>query len=560
MASQIDDALSLYEAALDQVEQAHEPVPEAVLAVLVSRDQVQKVQQTSLSSTALITLSRYDERLRLWAKQGVSTFDFASWRALVNPEPQSWWWFLDEANQSLQPTTLTTYQQLVTRLEAVSQGDDAFPHQAATESLDTHSLAASVGAIAAPDSSDRQQLMRLILGLYLVRDGLDRQVKNTEFTAEQLALLSQLDERFRQQLNALSQQIDRRSLSQTLQQLDKVRKILRPSPDAWWWFSKVNVHWWDRLDSTWNALSLLGLGASLSLLVDTVPRFLSGGPSIIGGFVLVGQAFLAVVGGGVLTNTGKRLMEQSLERVNLPKHYWQEVRFLGVLLLLLLLIGLRVSLPSFARVYHAFGVRDYRNGELSSAEDHYQRALALYPSYTNARFNLGFLYEDLQNYDKARTEYALAARAGSVAAHNNLARLEIVAGNYREALNHLQRPQVQTYLNRPISDDPQVQETALELQYNLLKNTAWALQSLGFYEDAADLLQQAIELNTQLEEKKASAYCLYGQSLEALEQPQRALGAWRNCIDYSESLRNPEEFEWLYTARQRVQGDLEAPQ
>jgi TolA-binding protein len=62
--------------------------------------------------------------------------------------------------------------------------------------------------------------------------------------------------------------------------------------------------------------------------------------------------------------------------------------------------------------YNNSGFQDYLNGRLDSAEKKYKRAIELYPDYTEAHYNLGLLYEDLQNLERARTEYGLAVQSG----------------------------------------------------------------------------------------------------------------------------------------------------
>ncbi|MEO0826830.1 MAG: tetratricopeptide repeat protein [Cyanobacteria bacterium J06639_16] len=541
----IDDVLNQYGAALITLEQSDDPTPEEALTVLVNRDRVQQaLQQTSVSSAMLLVILQYDQRLKSRVEQALQIFDFASWRALVNPQPQAWWWFLDEANRPQQLDPMSVYEHLITQL-------DNYPSRLADSSLQQSADAeatVAAAAIAAPTTEHHIGLTRQILEVYRVRDGLQQQVESGELSAEQLAKLGQLDDHFRHQLDDLSQQADRRHLSKMLDQLDKVRRVFNPPVDAWWWFSKVNVHWWDSLDWVWNALTLVFLTASFSLLTDTVTRFLTGGPGVVGGFAVITQASLALIGGGSLTKTGKQLVARALETLQLPKHYWQEIRCLGATVLLFIFIGMRSSLPIFARAYNNLGLLDYRAGDFSSAEANYQRAIALYPNLPQAHYNLGLLYEDLQDYGQARSEYALATQGGQIEAYNNLARLQMLDENYLEALNLLQNPQVQHYT--------QDANTNSELRYTLLKNTAWALQGLGFHREAVNRLQQAIELDDQ----RAVAYCLLAQSLEAIESSQRALMAWQDCRSYPETLQNPEEHEWFFKAGQRIQGDLEEPQ
>ena len=221
---------------------------------------------------------------------------------------------------------------------------------------------------------------------------------------------------------------------------------------------------------------------------------------------------------------------------------------MGATLLLLFFVSLRFSLPIFAIRNNNSGYHDYKRNKLSSAEAKYKRAIALDPGLSEAHYNLGLLYEDLQNYDLARTEYTLATKGGIIRAYNNLARLEVLTGRYREAYSLLQNSQVQEYLRDA--------NAAPEDQYTLLKNTAWALQGLGFHQRAIEHLEQAIQINDQLDTKQASAYCLMGTSLKKLGKSEAASDAWNNCVyaaETSEALRNPEEYEWFLRARQHVQ-------
>ena len=562
----LDDTLRKYDLALVTLEQSDSPTPHAVLEVIISRDRIQQVLQTDpVPPTTLLSLLQYDERLRFWAQGQMSGFDLQGWRSLVNPDSSAWWWFLDEDYPFEQPGTIGTYDQLITDLEthgwlpvpepaapeptAADKNDSPSPHDS-PPTADSITQLLAVNKTTPQDSEDSSlRLTRRVLGIYLIRDALQLQVHNNELSAGQLERLSQLDDRFNQQLDALSYQADRQSLSTTLGQLDKLRSVLKPPSEAWWWFSKVNVHWWDRLDVVWNSFTLIWLTASFSLLTDIVSRFLVGGTGIVGGFAVITQASLALIGGGSFTSRGQQLVERALESLNLPKHYWQEVRFLGATLLLLNFIGLRAALPFFARTYNNLAFADYMQGELSSAQIQYRRAIALNPNMREAHYNLGLLYEDLQNYEDARTQYSLAAEVGQIEAYNNLARLEILNDAPREALKLLLVDDVEAILEESNPDTA----TAQTLRYALLKNKGWALGELGFHQDAVQQLRQA----TELDPNRAVAYCLLAQNLETLDQPQAALSAWKNCSRYPDTLRNPEEFEWFYRAGQQIRASGE---
>ncbi|MEM9978196.1 MAG: hypothetical protein AAF808_11260, partial [Cyanobacteria bacterium P01_D01_bin.2] len=266
----LDDIFRKYDLALVTLEQSDTPTPHAVLEAITSRDRIQQVLHTyPVPPTTLLSLLQYDDRLRLWAQGQMSGFDLQGWRSLVNPDSSAWWWFLDEDYPFEQPGTIGTYDQLITDLEThgwlpVTAAPDPTaaadrpspPGTPATADSITQLLAVSE-TTPQPSEDSSLRLTRRILGIYLVRDALQLQIHNNELSAGQLERLSQLDDRFSQQLDALSYQADRQSLSTTLGQLDKLRSVLKPPPEAWWWFSKVNVHWWDRLDVVWNSFTLV---------------------------------------------------------------------------------------------------------------------------------------------------------------------------------------------------------------------------------------------------------------------------------------------------------------
>lgn len=556
MTFQLDALLSEYDKVLTQLEQSDSLLPEDVWAVLVHRDRIQQALQAHIAACdpanvdlgrLMLLLAPYDQRLRTWGTEAANAFEFADWRSLIIPNSQAWWWFLDATNQPQPSDNLNTYEQCLTHLAKQFRELQVLGEEGGSQSLNAPGMAEDPTSLPADtklSGVNSQPATRQILAICLVRDALQRNIENEQLNADELAQLSHLDGQFQQQLAQLSENADRRYLGTILEALDKVRSTVAPSPEAWWWFVKVNVHWWDHLDWVWNTLTVVWLTASFSLLTDTATRFLAGGPGLLGGFAVIGQAFLALAGGGSFTQTGQRKVEGTLEQLNLPKHYWQEARFIGATALLLAFIGMRSSLPTIARAYNNIGLNlHYRNGDFSSAEANYQRALALDPDLAPAHYNLGLLYEDLQNYEAAHAEYAFAVQAGLIPAYNNLARIEILEGRYREALSLLQDPRVQTYV-QSLEADPGV-------EYSLLKNRAWALQGLGFHQDAIDELNQAIELN----QENGTAYCLLARSLEELEQAKSAFNAWEKCIEYEDTLRNPEEYEWLYLARERLHDD-----
>lgn len=167
------------------------------------------------------------------------------------------------------------------------------------------------------------------------------------------------------------------------------------------------------------------------------------------------------------------------------------------------------------------GLANYQQGHLPAAEFYYKLALIFTPEMEGLQYNLGSLYEEQQVWDKARAAYQLELKHDFDKAYNNLARLEILDGNYTAAL-----PLIETGLS--LTENEQV-------KYNLLKNLGWAQLELSNYQQAQFNLQTAISLD----KNRASAYCLQAQVWEHLEQSSVALTAWQNCLEYA----NPDNFD-----------------
>ncbi len=343
---------------------------------------------------------------------------------------------------------------------------------------------------------------------------------------DSLLTLVQLDDRLRKQAGPIAQSVN----------LTEWRASLNPPAQAWWWFLEAHVppHRSDRFDWLWSATAVLCLTGSLSLLVDISSRFLKGGPDTFGAFAVIVQSTLTLLAaGGALTKAGQEVIERALKSLNAPKHFWNEIKLGLAVALLLGLVSFHLSLPQIAILYNNNGLENYRAGHLASAQFDYDRALKLNPDYPEAHYNLGLLYEDLQDPDRARTEYQLALSGGLDAAYNNSARLYILEENYSAA--------VQLLL---VGLDSAQDDT---VRYDMLKNLGWARLGQGRYAEAKASLEPAIALASE----KAAAYCLLAQVLEAQDDQARALVEWENCLKFADG-RNPDEDAWIDLARRAL--------
>lgn len=313
-----------------------------------------------------------------------------------------------------------------------------------------------------------------------------------------------------------------------------------PPQEHWWWFLEAPIHRLDRFDWVWNALTVASFTASLSLVVDISSRFVSGGPGFLGSFAIISQSALTLLtAGGVLTEAGRKGIEEILSRLGIKKYLWQEVKLGLSGVLLLSLIGFRVSLPLISDYFNERGLDNYLTGDWSSAQSDYKRALSLNPDNAEAHYNLGRLYEDLQELDKAWTQYRLSAQAGLDAAYNALGRIYIQENKNSQAASLLLRGL------------EKLQEGDAQTQYALLKNLGWARLKQERYADAETYLREAIALEGAFEQTPAAAHCLLAQVIEKKEGQDSALQEWEICLGYAD-VRYPEEDAWYGMARERV--------
>lgn len=349
------------------------------------------------------------------------------------------------------------------------------------------------------------------------------------------AVLTYLDRRLRKQSEKITQVAD----------LEDLRTSFHPKAEAWWWFfeAPVPIYWWDRFDRLWNALAIFLSLLSLFALYSISTRFLSGDRDTLGSVVVALQtALTGLVIGGVLTKDGHMTIDRVLTTLKVPIHFKQEGRLLLVTLLLVSLIGFRLSFPLISNAYTFNGAKDYEAGRLVEAQLNYRRAINLNPDNLEARFKLALALEDLGELEDASREYRIVSssrktdpNALNLEGLNNLARLHILAEDYDEAVPLLLQAQ------------DQVKSEAEYLRYSILKNLGWARLGQERYDEAEVYLQEAIKVNDAM----APAHCLLAQVLEELEQPQDAIAVWERCLS-SARVADPDEDKWYGMARERL--------
>jgi len=264
-----------------------------------------------------------------------------------------------------------------------------------------------------------------VLEILAARDELQRALKDEQsIPPDLLSQIYDLDAKLKGKADKINRAIA----------LADYRESLPEQPQDWWW----------QLDSKNANLLLKGLAVltwtgSLGLLANIASRFLSGGVGVVGAAAIFFPSFLTMLQArSELTEAGQQRFENTLVQLGVPHQYRESIKFLTLLMLFGFLLGFWFLIPTISEIYNQQGLRSAKNGNLGTAQENYQRAIALDPDNVSAHYNLGNLYEDLQEFDKAKTEYLIAVQGNVPEAYNNLGRLFIQQKKYPEAVSLIQ--------------------------------------------------------------------------------------------------------------------------
>jgi tetratricopeptide (TPR) repeat protein len=244
--------------------------------------------------------------------------------------------------------------------------------------------------------------------------------------------VKELDDRLKKQTSYINQ----------VTKLADWQAILNPPQKEWWWLLDpiTPKHFRDRFDWLWRFFSLILLTASLSFVADISTRFLSGGPDLAGVFgVIVPTVLTLLASEGALTQTGREGIEYVLTSLKIDKSWWDELICLAAGLLLGSLILFWSSMPWIAdRHYIDLGDKAYEAGQLTLAENNYNRAIKLNPENTEVYYKLGDVYQEWPDYNKAIENYKIAWKGNHIKAADEIASLYFKQQNYQQADNWLE--------------------------------------------------------------------------------------------------------------------------
>jgi tetratricopeptide (TPR) repeat protein len=371
------------------------------------------------------------------------------------------------------------------------------------------------------------------LEILAARDALQKVLKTQEqVSVELLSQVMELDLRLKQKAGKILKVLN----------LPECRESLPTSELGWWWnLDSKQVNWLIK------GLTLITWTGNLGLLANIASRFLSGGVGVVGAIAVVFPSFLTLLQArSELTEAGREGGEKLLAKLGIPQSYREEAKLGFLVTLFGLLLSFWFALPLISQIYNQKGLKNYVQGKLGTGEENYLRAIALNPDNVYAHYNLGNLYEDLQEFDKARTEYLIAVKGDVPEAYNNLARLFIQKKEYPQAVALLNQGLLQTG----------EQDSFPEVRYSLFKNLGWARFEQGRNPEAQQALQAAIGIASnpkvaQYIQNQGSAHCLLAQVLEEQKQPS-AIQQWQQCVQLGSTL-NPDEDTWLHLAHKKLQ-------
>ena len=398
------------------------------------------------------------------------------------------------------------------------------------------------------EAKDREPSSSDALVVLMKREALQALlIDRSELLTGNLIAIADLDKRLKKQKNVIVK----------LVKLSEWRSILEPPEKHWWWFFSSK---WERFDWLWNAGSILFLAVSLGLLINTSTRMLSGGATSGNTVIVVLQSVLPLLaGGGAFTKVGKESYEKILISLQINKQFWQEISCILSFSVLCVLFGVNYSLPNWAIAVNRSGLENYNNKRIESAKADFERAIAMRPDYGEAHYNLGCLYEELNDLDKAKVQYELAVQGdpqkfdkgvNHLKALNNLGRIYILKKEYGTAVRFLSQGIQESESTKSMTSRENSSEGGV--YYSLRKNMGWARLMQERYVEAEVQLRSAIALDP----KRSPAYCLLAQVLEAKEPKNQAIALefWTKCI----SVATPRDFsqsegdDWYGCANKRL--------
>lgn len=276
--------------------------------------------------------------------------------------------------------------------------------------------------------------------------------------------------------------------------------------------------WWLQLDELadksaeegawiWTATAGLLTAAAAGVGAEILRRFLKNGFDPAGTAALVAQSSLIALTGASFTERGTKHLRSLFEFTSIGRRAYVLSHLLLGACVLLVVLGLKLSLPRVAEWYVSKGDRARATNELQDAADAYRRAIALQPDLFIAHHLLSVVYEELGDTDGAGAEMKTAGNLptdmkSQLAAQNNFAAWLLEKNRPVEALRPLEK------LMLKLDQDGRKLDSKDRdgLRYAVHKNLGWAYLQIDAPAPALDNLMEAIKVPGN--ENRSAPYCL----------------------------------------------------
>jgi tetratricopeptide (TPR) repeat protein len=378
---------------------------------------------------------------------------------------------------------------------------------------------------------DRDQLL---LGCLLARDAVEavqRAIVDPQTALQVMAADLEL-QRLRPRLSRLGEQ------------LVLLRRLRRPADEAWWWFPERSQSL--AAERGLSVASLLLVPFSLGVALDAARRYGVEGIGVESALPIAAAALGSVSLSGVLSGGAGRGLTRWLDAAGWGRGCRLAISATTFLLLLAIFCSFLLY-PRLSRHYEALAHRELepqaRDGhpQLDLGRIYLERAVRFDPTNQVAHFQLGGLYEDLLEEDKALSEYRIAVAAGLDLAYDNLGRLYLHRKEFDRAAVVLQAGLAR--LGR--APEP-------ELRYAFLKNLGWARVAQKRFAEARALLLEAAALYPN----RPAAHCLLAKATMGLADRAAAAEEWRRCLGTvtGGELADPDTDVWIGEAQEFLAG------
>lgn len=405
-------------------------------------------------------------------------------------------------------------------------------------------------------SCDRLKVIQVLLARDSVATGLATESPTPAFVAK----ICDLD----QTLKGKAADLNTRFGSAVLADWRDARKTTSasasfPSIDAWWWSLDARSPGEDWKIRGLNYIFWGGIVISLSFIVESLRRFLSGEVGVLG---TVLQALVTLLVGSTIVEIAKQVTALQSGKAEGLKGKIIKRRFVLSILFVTIAFVMWFLLPQVVKYYSNRGVTERYQGELSNPISRYQRTISLDPSDAIAHYNLARAYESVAEYGKAEEEYKSAIRwdgrmslAYDGLGHLSMAQKKDYLTGLRLVNSGLVAIEAQQKTNEFQSDDAYVR-----IRSSLLGNRAWAYFGLKYLTQSEDDLREVIKLRPNW----AAPHCLLGQVLEeeakipnssAKPDSDEIKKSYLNCIALSHDQGERIEPEWLALAQERTNED-----